>query len=216
MAAKTQRRDRAGVDDEQILEPPRIRHVLVTTEDEVDLRALQALDRVTGVVDDVPFASCARYGQEVVVHDEDAQLGRGLELLLDPPIAPAPDLSMVEVGLGRVDADDRHVVLAQHRVTVAEQLLEVDVADIPRVMVARDDHDRLALDLVEVLARRLVLLAEAERGQVAAADDDLRAQLVDLVDRALEQSLGSWSRFSGPPVVVQSKRPKEEPCSTCS
>ena len=54
--AQAQRRDGPRVDDEEILEPPRIRHMLVAREDEVDAGALQALDRVPRVVDDVPLA----------------------------------------------------------------------------------------------------------------------------------------------------------------
>src|SRR5204862_5092330 len=46
-------RDGAGVDDEEVFEPPRIGHVLVAGPDQVDTRALQALERVAGVVDDV-------------------------------------------------------------------------------------------------------------------------------------------------------------------
>ena len=64
----------------------------------------------------------------------------------------------------------------------------MDVADVARVVVAGDDDERVALDLVEVLARLLVLGPEAERRQVAGADDDLRLEVVDLVDRALEQA----------------------------
>ena len=76
-------------------------------EDEVDARALEALERVARVVDDVPLAARARHRQQVVVEDEDAQVGLGRELLLDPPVAAAADLPVVEVGLGRVDGDDR-------------------------------------------------------------------------------------------------------------
>ena len=54
---EAQRRDGPRVDDEEILEAPRVRHVLVTRQDEVDSRALQALDRVPGVVHDVPLAA---------------------------------------------------------------------------------------------------------------------------------------------------------------
>ena len=75
-------------------------------EDEVDARALEALDRVAGVVDDVALAPGARHGQQMVVEDEDAQVGRLRELLLDPAVAAAADLAVVEVGLRRVDRDD--------------------------------------------------------------------------------------------------------------
>ena len=39
--------------------------------------------------------------------DEDPQPRVGRELLLDPAVAAAADLAVVEVGLGRVDGDDR-------------------------------------------------------------------------------------------------------------
>ena len=60
VTSQPRRRNRAGVDDEQVLEPPRVRHVLVPGEHEVDARALQALERVAGVVDDVALAAGAR------------------------------------------------------------------------------------------------------------------------------------------------------------
>ena len=61
---------------------------------------------------------------------EDPQVGRRRELLLDPRIAAAPDLTVVEVGLARVDRDDRDAFAVQHRIALPEQLFEVDVADI--------------------------------------------------------------------------------------
>ena len=103
-------------------------------------------------------------------------------------VAAAADLPVVEVRLRRVDRDDRDAVLAQDRAAAAEEVVEVDVADVARVVVAGDDDERVALDLVEELARLLVLGPEAERRQVAGADDDLRREIVDLVDRALEQA----------------------------
>ena len=42
------------------------------------------------------------------------------ELGLDPAVAAAADLAVIEVGLGRVDGDDGHPALAQDRVPVAE------------------------------------------------------------------------------------------------
>ena len=160
---------------------------LCPAEHEIDARPLEALERVACVVDDVPLAAGARHRQQVVVHDEDAQVGRIRELLLDPAVAAAADLPVVEVGLGRVDRDERDAVLAQHRVAVAEQLLEVDVADVAGVVVARDDDHRLAVDRVEVALRERVLVLEAVRGQVARDDDDVGRELVRLGDRALEQ-----------------------------
>src|SRR5437899_3358833 len=43
-------------------------------------------------------------------------------------------------------------------------------------------------EAVEVRLRLGELLLEAERGQVAGADDDVRAQVVDLADRALHEA----------------------------
>src|SRR3954452_8482750 len=110
--------------------------MLVPGEHEVDARALQAFDRIAGVVDDVPLATRPGDGQQVVMEDEDAQVGRLRELLLDPSVAAAADLPVVEVGLRRVDGDDRYAAEPQHGASWAEQLLEVHVADVARVVVA--------------------------------------------------------------------------------
>ena len=110
------------------------------------------------------------------MEDEDPEVGRLDELLLDPAVAAAADLAVVEVGLGRVDGDDGHAVDVQDGVPVAEVLLEMDVADVPRVVVAGHDDERLALEPIEVRLRLGELLLEAERRQVAGADDEVRAR----------------------------------------
>ena len=76
----------------------------------------------------------------------------------------------------------------QLRAALAEQLLEVHVADVARVVVARDHDHALAVDPVEVLARQLVLAAEAVAGEVAGDDHHVGLELVDLHDRPLEQA----------------------------
>jgi hypothetical protein len=93
------------------LEPPGVGDVLVAREHQVDSRALQAFERVAGVVDDVALAAGPRDRQQVMVEDEDAQerLVRA-EALLDPRVAAAPDDAVVEVGLRRVHGDDRDAV----------------------------------------------------------------------------------------------------------
>ena len=65
-----------GIDDEEVLEPPRVGDVLVAREHELDAGAQQALDHVARVVDDVALASRAGHGQQMVVEDEDPQVGR--------------------------------------------------------------------------------------------------------------------------------------------
>ena len=103
-----------AVHQEQILEPPGVRHVLVAGQDQVSLGSLQALERVAGVVHDVALASRAGHRQEVVVQHEDAQEGLvGAEALLDPLVAAAADQPVVEVGLGGIDRQDRDAVQVQ-------------------------------------------------------------------------------------------------------
>jgi hypothetical protein len=105
---------------------------------------------------------------EMVVEHEDPQEGLvGAEALLDPLVAPAADQAVVEVGLGRVDREDRDAVQVELGAALAEQLLEVHVADVAGVVVPRDHEPPRTRDLVEVLARELVLAAEAVPGQVA-------------------------------------------------
>ncbi len=99
--------------------------------------------------------------------DEDTQVGRFGELVFDPPVTAAADLAVVEIRLGRVDRDDRDAVQAQDGVPVAEELFEVDVADVPRVVVPGDDDLRLTVDPRDVVLRDRVLLLEAVRRQVA-------------------------------------------------
>src|SRR6266487_1214350 len=100
VAPQAKRRDGAGVDHEQVLEPPGVRDVLVPREDDVDPGTLKALDRVARVVDDVSLAAGPGDREQVVVADEDPELGRLGELLLDPAVPPAADLAVVEVRLG--------------------------------------------------------------------------------------------------------------------
>ncbi len=124
----------------------------------------------------------------MMVKDEDLEVvGSDCELLFDPAISPAPDLAVVEVGLGRVDRDDRDPAASQDGTAGADQLLEVQVPDVSRVVVARHDDERLALDRVEIALRLRELFLESEGREVAGAHDDLGLQLVDLGNRALHQ-----------------------------
>ena len=102
----------------------------MAAQDEVDFCALEGLERVAGVVDDVAFAAGSRDRQQMVVQDEDAQVRRSRECLLDQAVAPAADLAVVEVGLARVDRDDRRRTDVEHGVPLAEEVLEVDVPDV--------------------------------------------------------------------------------------
>jgi hypothetical protein len=92
---------------------------------------------------------------------------------------------VVEVRLARIDGDDRDATLSQDRVAVAEHLLEVHVADVAGVVVPGDDHDRLAIETIHVLARSQIFVAEPEGREVPRAHDDVGLELVDLADRTL-------------------------------
>ena len=121
--------------------------------------------------------------------NEDLQIRRLLgELLLDPAIAAAADLTMVEVRLARVHGDDGHAVLAKDRVPLSEHLLEVHVPHVPGVVIPRHDDERVAVDPIDVLARHEIFVPEAERRQIAGAHDEVGLQLVDLADRPFEQT----------------------------
>ena len=54
------------------------------------------------------------------MEDEDAEVGRLGELLLDPGVAAAPDVPVVEIRLGRVDGDDGDAVHMQDRVALSK------------------------------------------------------------------------------------------------
>src|SRR3712207_1717006 len=71
LSAQAKRRDGSHVRDEDVLAPPRVRAVLVAREDEVHACALERLERVARVVDDVWIAPGTRHGPQVVVEDED-------------------------------------------------------------------------------------------------------------------------------------------------
>src|SRR5439155_13588153 len=114
--AQAQGRHGSGVDDEEILQPPRVRHVLMPRENEIDTRTLETLDRVTRVVDDVALAPGPRNRQQVVMTDEDAEVGRLGKALLDPGVAPATDLAVVEVRLRGVHGDNRDAAGGPHGV----------------------------------------------------------------------------------------------------
>src|SRR4051794_30461850 len=136
VAPQAQRRDGASVHHEEVLETPRIRHVLVPREHELHAGPQQAFDHVAGVVDDVSLPPGAGYRQEMVMQHEDPQVcGLSGKLLFDPRITATADLAVVEVGLGRVDGYDRHPALAQDAAALSEELLEVHVADVARIVV---------------------------------------------------------------------------------
>ena len=105
----------------------------MTREHEVDLELAQDGHEVAGVAEVVDVAPGAGHGEDVVVDDDDPRpLGPAAQLGVDPAVVLAPDLALVEVGLGRVDGDDLGEALGdgdgRDRVAGAEEVLEVPVA----------------------------------------------------------------------------------------
>jgi len=56
-------------------------------------------EHVSCIEDLISLATRAGNRHQVVVADEDAQVGRRREALLDPAVAPTADLAVIEVGL---------------------------------------------------------------------------------------------------------------------
>jgi hypothetical protein len=116
---------------------------------------------------------------------------------------------VIEVGLRRVNCDDRDAIHVDDRVAVAEELLEVDVADVAGIVVPGHDDERIRPDPLQVGLRLGVLLLEAVGREIAGADDDLRSQLVDLHDRPLHQVRHEVGR---PAVQVGDVCDSKHPC----
>src|SRR5207302_1163162 len=115
------------------------------------------------------------------------QLGGLGELLHDPRVALAAHLSVVQIRLARIDADDHDPVSEVHApVTRSDHLFEVHVPHVLRVVVP-GHRDDAALDLLEVRRGRLELAAESFVGDVSGADDDVGLELVQLDDHAVQQ-----------------------------
>ena len=144
------------------------------------------LEQVAGVGHGAPLAPGSRDGQQMVVQREDLQVAGRRELLHDPVVLLAPDLALVEVGLARVHAHDADAAHVAHPAPRADQLLEVEVADVARVVVPGNDRQR-RLHAVEVGNGDLVLLPVSLVGEVARAEHQVRLQLVQLDDHPVHQ-----------------------------
>jgi len=123
----------------------------------------------------------------VVVTHEDAKIRGPGEALRDPPVVLTPDLTLVEVGLGRVDGDERDLEPVEleppSRVSPSEGVLEQEITDVPCVVVPRDAHDVGTLDRAKLLAGKRVLIGKTVVGEVTGDDDEVRFGCVDLLDR---------------------------------
>src|SRR5919199_245516 len=139
------RRGSPGVHDKHVLQPPRVRHVLVPGEDQVHAQLYQEFQDVPRVEDDVPLAARAGYRDQVMVHHEDLELiPRVFEAVPDKAVVLAAHPPVVEIRLRGVHPDHDRLLELDDRVTLPEEPLEVYVPDVPRVVVARYHHQVLA------------------------------------------------------------------------
>src|SRR5215208_2128081 len=132
----------------------------------------------------------------MVVNDEYLEFVSGIgECLLDKLVVLPAHLPVVEVRLRRIHSYQDHLVEIYDRLTLPEEALEVDVADVARVVVARDDHDVLAVDTIDVLCGLFELLPVSRVGEVPGDHDRRRIRTVDLDDRPV-QKLGDEARVT--------------------
>jgi hypothetical protein len=185
VSAHAERGTRAGARQVHLLEPPHVRHVLVAREHDVRTGVDEHLEHVAGVHHRAPLTAGPGDRDQVVVEHEDLQL-RGLrELLADPAVVASTDHPLVQIGLARVGADDPHAGDVDRPVPRPDQLLEVQVPDVAGVVVAGNGVER-GVDPVREREPRLVLLPVPLGREVAAADDGVRPQLVQLLDHLVQ------------------------------
>src|SRR5215210_3992119 len=72
VASETRRGGGSGVHDEHVLDPPRVRHVLVSREDQVHVQFREELQDISRVEDDVSLAARTGDRDQMVMHHEDS------------------------------------------------------------------------------------------------------------------------------------------------
>jgi hypothetical protein len=163
----------------------------VPREDEIDAALAQQREHVAGIEDLIAFASGAGDGDEVVVADEDPQVGLTGEPFLDPAVVLTADLALIQIRLRRVDRDQRHLRAAavepQARVAGAEGVFVAEVADVTRVMVSGHAHDPRTRQRGELPRGERVLIRVAVVCEVAGDHGQIGLALVHLFDRGAEQ-----------------------------
>ncbi len=192
-AARAKGRDGPRMNEKHPRDRPHVGHVPVTGEDEVDAALAEQREHVAGIQHLVSLAASAWDRHQVVVADEHAQASVSRETFLDPAVMLASYLAFVEVGLRRVNRDERQLALRQlqpqPRIARAEGVFEAQVADVTRVVIARNAYDPPAGDARQLFAGEGVLVGIAVVGEVARHDDQVGLGRVDLVDRSAQEPL---------------------------
>src|SRR5215210_5950179 len=186
--------DGARVYDPHPGDTPDVGDVPVAREDHVHFELTQDGHNVARVAQVVHVAARTRDGEDVVVdHEYPRTAVPAAELRVEPAVVLAPDLSLVEVGLGRVE---RHHLGDAFRdgdlgraLPDAEELLEVPVADVLGIVVAHRVDDVRALQLVEVLSGLLEFPTVAFHSQVPDDGNEVRLERVTLLDGGLKEIL---------------------------
>jgi len=135
------------------------------------------------------------------------------EALLDPLIPLSADAPGVQIRLARVEAQHAQPRVCEINAATSEQLREVLVAYVPRVMIAEKDRFVLAMYRLDQPVRLSELLAKPHVGKVARDHDDVGLELVKLVDDTLGQRRDVVSR---PAVQVRDVRYDRRPIHVSS
>src|SRR5437867_439652 len=146
----------------------------------------QHLEEVAGIHHGGTLPARAGDRHEVMVQDEDLQRRGSGELVADPVVVDPPHLTLVQIGLARVDADDPDVAEVVGPHPRSDQILEVEVADVARVVIA-GNREQGRLDAVGIGEPRLVLRPEPIRGEVSGNDHDIGTEFVEFGYHAVHQ-----------------------------
>src|SRR5438105_457753 len=131
---------------------------------------------------------------------EDLDVSRVTELIADPRVVLPADVAFVQIGFRGVGAHHREPggqqalgAIAIERLpvrgeAVTEQPLEMDVADVARIVVA-GDHDLRRLDLGQPRRRLFELPLVAGGREIARDDGHVRTERVHRVDRGSHRVL---------------------------
>src|ERR671911_2013775 len=178
---------------------PDVRDVPVAREDHVDLQLAQDGHHVAGVAQVVDVTPRAWDGEDVVVdHEYPRPTVPAAELGVEPAIVLAPNLSLVEIRLGRVERDYLGLSLGDgdlgRPLPYAEELLEVPVADVLGVVVAHSVDYVRTLQTIEILFRLLELPAVSFHRQVTHDGNEVRLHSVALLYGGLQEILPKQPR----------------------
>ena len=180
------------MDDPDSGDAPDVRNMAVTSEDHVYPKLPQNRHYVARVPEDVHIAPSTGNGEDMMMNHKYLRSPvPSTELRVKPAVVFPAHFALIQVRLGRVKRHDLGLALRHldrdgffpH----PEELLEVAVTDVPGVVVAGDhDHVR-TLYAVEVPLGLLEFPPVALRREVAGDDDEVRREVVRLLNHRREK-----------------------------